>query len=199
MPAGVGAASGVPTRIVPAAQTRPCASGYGKWKLAVGGISCKQDECRQPQLYDLDVDLGEHNDLSTTHPDVLAAIQANFSAWFASVHNSIANESMCEGHSPPSPTPLPPSPPPSSACTFIDRAALQGPNIASGHVASREECCGACIAHSGCAASDFVAASPMRPSWDGRASGGSCNLKAAFLPKGEISGEHQTACHPTAE
>ena len=196
---------------------------YGKWKLAVGGVSCKNDDCKSAQLYDLEArapnrplpasrsspltwpvlptlcqaDLAEAHDLAKTQPDVLAAIQANFSAWFASVHNSIANESACPGSQPsPPPAPFPPSPSPSSSCNFLDHTALNGGNIASGHVESKEACCGACLAHDGCAASDFVQASAMRPSWDGEMDGGTCNLKASFEPKGEAKGETQTACHP---
>jgi len=170
---------------------------FGKWKLSVGGISCNQTDCRQPQLYDLEADVGEHTDLSSRYPEVLAQIQANFSIWYASVHNSIANESRCSPAPPsPSPSPLPPSPPPSRACDFLAHTALGGANIASGHVASKEECCGACMMHAGCAASDFVEATPMRPSWDGETAGGTCNLKRGYQPKEKIQGEAQTACHP---
>ncbi len=83
---------------------------------------------------------------------------------------------------------------PSSACTFLPGKALNGNNLASGSVGSREACCGACAATEGCVASDFVEASPMRPTFEGVMSGGTCNLKATFQPKHEISGEVQTAC-----
>merc|ERR1711871_584922 len=53
---------------------------YGKWKYVVGSVSCKKDDCRVPQLYDLSNDLGEKHDLSATHPYVLTAIEANFTA-----------------------------------------------------------------------------------------------------------------------
>ena len=220
-----------PTRGIGWMYSKPvaeAANGYGyrfgKWKLAVGGVSCKSDDCKKPQLYDLEAppplpssqqhprlsspsftpvssppqaDVAEAHDLAAAHPDVLAAITANFSAWFASVHDSIANESACPGsHPSPPPSPFPPSPPPSSACDFKPHTALNGANIASGHVASQEQCCGACLAHDGCAASDFVQASAMRPSWDGEVVGGTCNLKASYDPKGEATGETQTACHP---
>ena len=92
------------------------ANGYayrwGQWKLAVGGISCQSAHatfnCSKPQLYDLSVDVAEDHDLALQRPDVLAAIEANFSAWFASVNYSIANESKCaSAPRPPNPVPFP--------------------------------------------------------------------------------------------
>ena len=71
---------------------------YGKWKLVVGSVSCTKDDCRQPQLYDLDADLGERHDLAIgpqARPDVLKAIEANFSAWFDGVLASRKEESRC--------------------------------------------------------------------------------------------------------
>ncbi len=71
---------------------------YGKWKLVVGSVSCTKDDCRQPQLYDLDADLGERHDLAIgpqARPDVLKAIEANFSAWFGGVLASRKEESRC--------------------------------------------------------------------------------------------------------
>ena len=68
---------------------------YGKWKLAVGGYSCTSDDCKATMLYDLSSDLGERHNLNETHPGVLAAIVANFSAWNASVQHSRAHESFC--------------------------------------------------------------------------------------------------------
>jgi len=153
---------------------------YGKWKLSVGGISCNQTDCKQPQLYDLEADIGEHNDLSSKHPDILAAITANFSTWFDSIHNSMANESKCRTQEySVERTPLPTEFARSAECTFVERTTLPGPSLASGHVASMEACCGACLAHKGCAASEFRKATAMHPSWDGRSTGGTCDLKAA--------------------
>jgi len=69
---------------------------YGKWKLVVGSQSCSDEECRRPQLFDLELDLGEWNDLAGTHPDILEAILANFTKFNASVANSRELESMCD-------------------------------------------------------------------------------------------------------
>ena len=169
------------------------ANGYayrsGKWKLAVGGISCHAPaasfNCSKPQLYDMSVDFAEDRDLALQFPDVLAALEQNFSRWFASVNNSIHNESACAARPtpPPGPPPFPPNPAPNSNCTFVAGKSLNGANIASGSVGSLDECCGACWATSACAASEFIPASPMKPTFQGSAAGGTCNLKAAFAPK----------------
>jgi arylsulfatase A-like enzyme len=68
---------------------------YGKWKLVVGGRSCTQEECKRPMLYDLEADLGERRDLSSAHPDLMAAMIHNFTLWRASVHQSRQHESRC--------------------------------------------------------------------------------------------------------
>ena len=50
------------------------------------------------KLYDLDADLGERHDLAIgpqARPDVLKAIEANFSAWFDGVLASRKEESRC--------------------------------------------------------------------------------------------------------
>jgi hypothetical protein len=175
----------------------------GKWKYVAGGISCDSStatfDCSKEQLYDMSVDWAEEHDLAAKHPDVLTAIAANFTVWYESVHDSIANESKCQGSGPsPAPdVPFPPHPVPSSQCQFTGKQALAGSDIAKGSVASREVCCGACRAIPGCAAADFVVASAMRPTWEGVASGGTCHLKAEYVPKPEIKGEIQTACVPT--
>ena len=65
-------------------------------------------------------------------------------------------------------------------------------------MASAEECCGACRQYAGCGAADFVAASRMRPTFQGRTTGGTCNLKSSYSPKPQVPGENQTACVPTA-
>jgi hypothetical protein len=171
---------------------------YGKWKLAVGGISCSPAQatfnCSRPQLYDMSVDIAEDHDLALQLPDVLAAIEANFSAWYASVNNSIQNESRCssEPH-PPIPVPFPPNPQPDGNCTLFASSALSGPDIASGSVADVATCCGACFATPECAAADFTAASPAKPTWRGEASGGTCHLKAEFTRKNGNAA--QTAAH----
>ena len=74
------------------------------------------------------------------------------------------------------------------------RPRAAGADISTGTVATLEECCGACIAVSSCAASDFVAASRAKPTWRGDVTGGTCHLKAAFAPK-HVPGENQTAAH----
>lgn len=68
---------------------------YGKWKYVVGSASCKEDECHQPQLYDLETDLGERLDLAAQHPDILADMESRFHTWFTSVMKSRTEESKC--------------------------------------------------------------------------------------------------------
>jgi arylsulfatase A-like enzyme len=162
---------------------------WGKWKYVVGGISCDPKsasfDCSAPQLYNMDTDFAEEHDLAKTMPDVLAAGAANFSAWFATIQYSIANESKCS--SPPSPTPhptpFPAHPTPSSACAFSAGYAQSSGDIAVGHVASQEECCGACVDHPGCVASDYKPGTPIHPTWNGMMSGGACHLKSMDEPK----------------
>ena len=85
----------------------------------------------------------EDHDLSEQEPEIFAAIAANFTVWYDSIHDSIQNESKCGGRKPgPSPGP-PPGPFPkganaSSSCTFVDGKALNGSDIAMGSVASKE-------------------------------------------------------------
>ena len=176
---------------------------YANWKYVVGGISCNPAhatfDCHAPQLYDMRTDYAENHDLAATHPDVLAAIAANFSAWRASVLHSIAAESECRGPGPAPPQPFPPAPAPSSTCTFVSGKAMTGSDIASGVVASREECCGACQAMADCGGADFVAASAMKPTWTGSATGGLCHIKATFDPKAPVKGENQTAINPNRQ
>ena len=124
---------------------------YGKWKLAVGGVSCDpvhaSFDCSKPQLYDMQLDPSEEHDLALREPVVLAAIQRNFTIWHASIERSIANETHCPGH--PHPVPLPPTPPvPFSACNFSAGFSSLGVTFATGHVLSKEACCGACIGYS---------------------------------------------------
>ena len=181
---------------------------YGKWKYVVGGISCDASkatfDCMKPQLYDMDVDFAENHDLALKEPAVLKAIAANFTTWHKSILNSMANESKCSnaptpppGPGPaPTPTPFPPHVTPSSKCVFTDGKALSGSDVATGSVPSKEACCGACIEHAGCVASDYVEASPMRPTYEGVMTGGTCHLKGEYLPKKEKKGQLQTACYP---
>jgi len=49
-------------------------------------------------------------------------------------------------------------------------------SLAVGSVASREQCCGACVATPRCVAAEYAAASPMRPTFEGLTSGGTCEL-----------------------
>ncbi len=187
---------------VPVAGENGYAFRYGKWKYVAGGASCNPKaatfNCSQPQLYDMSVDYVEDYDLRDKEPEVFAAIAANFSAWFASVHNSIANESECSAKPPPGPPapPFPPNPNPSSNCTCQGGKALNGADIATGHVDSVEACCGACAQYVGCGGSDFVAATGMKPGVRGQVTGGTCHLKSNFFPKPEVKGENQTACRP---
>eukprot|EP00750_Incisomonas_marina_P002570 INCI1244.2.p1 GENE.INCI1244.2~~INCI1244.2.p1 ORF type:complete len:657 (-),score=87.74 INCI1244.2:42-2012(-) len=174
---------------------------YGKWKMVAGGISCHPAEatfnCSKPQLYDMETDYAENHDLADTYPEILAAITANFTVWYNSIHDSIANESRCSNAPSPGPSPpFPSHPNASTQCEFIPDSALGGSDMVKGSVASREECCGACRQTPGCAASDFVEASRMRPTFDGKTTGGTCHLKRTFERKPEIKGETQTACVP---
>ncbi len=84
-------------------KTQDMAYVYGKWKYVNGSRGCKT-ACKHELLYDLEADLGERNDLSETHPDVLAAIRRNFSIWLESVEKSRSDESICDH------IPVPPSP-----------------------------------------------------------------------------------------
>jgi hypothetical protein len=163
---------------------------WGQWKYVVGGISCDPTakyatfDCYQPQLYDLSVDYAEENDLAKAQPALLAALAANFSAWQASVLNSIANESKCAAKPGP-PGPFPPNPAPADTCDFELNTSLNGADLASGHVADGATCCGACRAYSGCVAADF---------WD-KTPGVNCHLKGSYGPKpAPHDGVSHTAC-----
>eukprot|EP00656_Telonema_subtile_P006886 TRINITY_DN13205_c0_g1_i3.p1 TRINITY_DN13205_c0_g1~~TRINITY_DN13205_c0_g1_i3.p1 ORF type:complete len:274 (-),score=53.03 TRINITY_DN13205_c0_g1_i3:101-922(-) len=174
---------------------------YGKWKYVAGGKSCDAKkatfDCSKPQLYDMSVDFAENHDLASQQPEILAAIAANFSIWYDSIHDSIVNESKCSNGPAPAPGPFPVDPTPSTKCDFLVGKALIGTDISKGSVESREACCGACIVTAGCVASDYVEASRMRPTWEGITTGGTCHLKREFQPKAHATGEVQTACHVT--
>ena len=68
---------------------------YGRWKMVVGGESCREPDCLRPMLYNLDDDLGERVDLAAAQPDVLNAMLANFSEWQQSIYRSRKEESQC--------------------------------------------------------------------------------------------------------
>lgn len=171
----------------------------GKWKYVAGGISCYPDDatfnCSKPQLYDMTTDYAEEHDVSAQFPDVMKEISRNFTMWYESIQDSWENESKCR-KSPfaPKPFPKPGSFSPSSSCTFVDGKALMGHDLATGSTASKELCCGACAVYPECVASVFVEASPMRPTFQGHASGGTCHLRATAEVKSEHPGEIQTAC-----
>jgi hypothetical protein len=142
----------------------------GQYKYVRGSKSCGNDDCKRPMLFDLAADLGEHTDLSKTMPDVFAAIQANFSAWYASVLHSIVNESQCQHIGPPTPKPPTPAPvptpppapgPPSSECEFDqDMALVAGTEIAHPATKSKEDCCGYCMRDAACAGAAYHASGP---------------------------------------
>jgi len=81
----------------------------------------------------------------------------------------------------------------SDRCSFMDGVGLAGVTIAQGSVESQEECCKVCEQYKGCAASDYIHASPMRPTFQGKITGGTCHLKSAFIAKDYVTGEVQTA------
>ena len=135
---------------------------FGQYKYVRGSKSCSNDDCKKPMLFDLAADLGEHTDLSKTLPDVFAAIQANFSTWYASVLHSIVNESQCHSVGPPTPKPPTPAPapgPPSSECEFDQDMALDGQHdteIALVYgTKSKEDCCGYCMRNVACAGAAY--------------------------------------------
>ena len=159
---------------------------YGKWKYVAGGMSCDASSatfnCSKEQLYDMETDIAENHNLAAQHPDVLAAISANFTSWYRSIWDSRVNETKCETgpSSPfgprPKPIPFPVHPTPSSKCQFLPNLRLNGGHISKGIVKSQEECCGACNQVEECIVSQFTPASAMRPSWDGSTDGGTCTL-----------------------
>ena len=181
-PRGIGWMYESPTK----SEAKGYAFRYGKWKYVAGGISCKAADatfnCTKPQLYDMDTDFTEDHDLAEQYPEVLAAISANFTAWYHSIWDSRVNESKCQtGPDPPfgpkpAPVPFPKHPSSSHACKFIPNVRLAADHVAHGIVKSQEECCGACIEVSECVASQFTPSSAMRPAWDGSTDGGVCVL-----------------------
>ena len=150
---------------------------YGQYKYVWRSKSCTNADCKEPMLFDLASDLGEHTDLSKQMPDVFAAIQANFSAWYGSVLRSITDESHCTSIGPklptpaPAPTPPPAPGPPSSECDFeLDHALNGGAEIAPVMAKSKEDCCGFCRRDTTCAGAAYH-------------SNGECTLRQAPLVK----------------
>ena len=81
------------------------ARGYGyrsgRWKLVVGSTSCGSGGgCSLPMLFDLSTDVGEAVDLAAEHPDLVEAMERNFSDWATSVSESRAVESECPDGAP---------------------------------------------------------------------------------------------------
>ena len=147
---------------------------HGKWKYVVGSVSCEHDDCKQPQLFDLSVDLSEKHNLATTYPQVLAAIEANFTAWYDSVQHSRSDESRCGGKPPPAPTPQPTPPMPRSDCMWANNTGLYGTDIVKiSNVASKELCCGLCWGNPKCKAADYN---------NFHSSGKECHLKSENTP-----------------
>ena len=68
----------------------------GKWKYVEGSASCTVDECQQPQLYNLETDLGERHDLASIYPTKLRELQHKFQLWHASIMKSRREESKCQ-------------------------------------------------------------------------------------------------------
>jgi arylsulfatase A-like enzyme len=69
---------------------------YGKWKYVQGSPSCNVKECRRPQLYNLETDLGEREDLAMERPDILHDLQRRFQLWHESIMHSRRSESHCQ-------------------------------------------------------------------------------------------------------
>jgi arylsulfatase A-like enzyme len=69
---------------------------YGKWKYVEGSASCRIDDCQQPQLFNLEEDLGERHDVSKQHPDILASLQEKFYHWYQTVSKSRKEEAKCQ-------------------------------------------------------------------------------------------------------
>lgn len=150
---------------------------FGNWKYVNGSKGCTTPSCHTEQLFDLSVDLGEKNDISADHPQILADIRANFSEWYASVAKSRASEAMCGQK----PTPTPPPAPPSDECAWVVDTGVTGNDVGRFTLESKEACCGKCKMTPGCAASVF--------------NGGACHLKASYVPAGNRTGS--IACIPT--
>ena len=69
---------------------------FGRWKYVEGSVSCTISDCRRPQLFDLETDIGERQDLSVEYPDILVDLQLKFREWHQSVMKSRREESKCQ-------------------------------------------------------------------------------------------------------
>ena len=172
---------------------------YGKWKYVAGGASCDPAKatfnCTKEQLYDMSTDYVENHDLAEQYPEVLAAIAANFTVWYNTIWDSSVNESQCKRQGGPQVIADFPEGPYGSSdkCSFMDGKALDGITMAQGSVDSIEQCCYVCEQTKGCVASDYIYASPMRPTFQGQMFGGTCFLYSDFIVKEYPTGEIQTA------
>merc|ERR1712167_80149 len=120
----------------------------------------------------------------------------NFTSWFDSVSKSRSDESLCGGKPTPSPAP------PSDACEWHSDTGLDGSDMETVVVQSKEECCGLCHATAGCAAADFNSLSEVHlgtPDHKGvyletleedlnPVAGYRCHLKSDFSPKDRKDG-----------
>mmetsp|Transcript_26788 Transcript_26788/g.73712 ORF Transcript_26788/g.73712 Transcript_26788/m.73712 type:complete len:221 (+) Transcript_26788:1448-2110(+) len=68
---------------------------FGQWKYVEGSASCTVPDCQRPQLFDLEADIAERNDLSSQYPEILADLQLKFRDWHNSVMKSRREESKC--------------------------------------------------------------------------------------------------------
>jgi arylsulfatase A-like enzyme len=68
---------------------------YGPWKYVEGSKSCTLPECQQPQLFNLEEDIGERQDISSVYPDILADMKLKFMDWYHSIMKSRRDESSC--------------------------------------------------------------------------------------------------------
>merc|ERR1712190_82898 len=139
---------------------------------------------------------------SAEHPQVLAAIKTNFTAWYQSITHSRDAESLCGQK--PSPSPAPPS----DECEWQTDMGLEGSDLQVVTVKTKEECCGHCKATAGCAAADFNNLEQVRlgvPNPRGvypesaeedlnPVVGYRCHMKVAFKPAARKDGS--VACVP---
>eukprot|EP00536_Pseudo-nitzschia_multiseries_P000564 jgi/Psemu1/249692/estExt_Genewise1Plus.C_70067 len=68
---------------------------FGRWKYVEGSVSCSVSDCKKPQLFDIEADIGERHDLSSEYPDILADLQLKFRDWHNSIMKSRREESKC--------------------------------------------------------------------------------------------------------
>jgi arylsulfatase A-like enzyme len=68
---------------------------FGPWKYVEGSVSCTDEDCKKPQLFNLEWDVGERHELSMDYPDILVDIQQRFQRWHESVVHSRIYESKC--------------------------------------------------------------------------------------------------------